>query len=208
MPRPRGCASGLPVPFALEALRAIALLVVGVALLVAAPTADVLVAFNQAGAREGDAKDASDGSGVPAVEHEPLRFGPRRADGSCASVVNRSKESMSTPGTRNTGAFVRDFMERLKLLALFALEGSFESSAQSVASLMRSMPFASILRRCGSAREAGAGWRNPRLRILRPRGRRTPRVPRRRSTVSALRDERVENANGPRRGRLGPFVSA
>ncbi|HYV67819.1 MAG TPA: hypothetical protein VE964_16350 [Myxococcales bacterium] len=42
---------------ALQALWAVALLVVGVALLVAAPAADVLVAFDQAGARKCGAQD-------------------------------------------------------------------------------------------------------------------------------------------------------
>src|SRR5207248_5022384 len=42
---------------ALEALRAVPLLVVGVALAVAAPPAEVLVAFDEAGAREGRAQD-------------------------------------------------------------------------------------------------------------------------------------------------------
>ena len=42
---------------ALEALRTVALLVVGVALVVPAPAADVLVAFDQAGARERSAQD-------------------------------------------------------------------------------------------------------------------------------------------------------
>ena len=42
---------------ALEALRAVALLVVGMALLVTAPAADVLVAFDETGARECRAED-------------------------------------------------------------------------------------------------------------------------------------------------------
>jgi hypothetical protein len=42
---------------ALEALRAVALLVVGLALLVAAPAADVFEALNEAGARERGAED-------------------------------------------------------------------------------------------------------------------------------------------------------
>ena len=42
---------------AFGALRAVALLVVGMALAMAAPAADVVVAFNEAGAREGRAQD-------------------------------------------------------------------------------------------------------------------------------------------------------